>query len=172
MQHRAFSLMELMLVVVIVGAVYGVTLSGMKRYGEASMDLQLEDLAAFLSVGFPGEDVSLVCTDACQKCAVYIGAEAVQEVESFLDATVETYRFDHRYGTQKVSWPPIFDEDGRDETVCFRYDRYRDGTASELLVAYQGRVVHYPSYFGEPQLYASLQEAETVHESMTRKVYE
>lgn len=168
--HRGFTLVEMMLVVVIIGVVYGLVISGMKRYSEKAYDISLYNLPLFLAEQFSGRTVSLICTDACRSCGVYEDGKLVADVKGLLQDPVESYRFDHRYGVSEVRWSPLFDKDGQEEEVCFRFDTDGRGKNSELLVRSEKQVIAYGGYFGSVQRFESIEDAMDNQEELRQKV--
>ena len=166
MQRPAFTLIELMLVIVIIGVVYGLLISNMKRYSENSYDLSLVNLPEFLHKNYEKENVSFICTQLCESCGVYKDGQRIQEVDSFLDASLKAYRFDHRYGTSEMAWPSLFGENGNEEEVCFRYDHTKDSSTEPMLVSFANKVTAYLGMFAGTVRYDSIDEAVKAQEAL------
>lgn len=158
-----------MIVMLIIGVVYGLVINSMQRYSEKTLNLNLSSLPDFLKTNYPDQALSFICTNACQKCGVYIDSHLSQEVETFLDDSVKSYVFNHQYGLSELSWPSIFDEDGREEEVCFKYEQFEDESSAKMLVSHKGKLLSYPGYFGEIMHYSSLEEANNAFKNLLRK---
>ena len=172
MRKQGFTLLELLLVVVIVGLVYGFAVNGLKRYSEKTTELNLMTLPDLLDEHYDQNHVAVICTDRCKKCELYVDGKVVKEVEPFLDNKAEFYRFDPQLDTQELVWTPIYDEDGREKRVCFRYELFPDGSSSEMMVKYRKVVIDYLGFFGGVKRYASLEEAVDAKQELIRKVLE
>lgn len=156
---RGFTLIELMLVVLIIGLIYGIAVNSIQRSAEEPEAVTLETLTDFMQQHHKHNRLSLICTDRCSVCALYGDGEKLKEVPPFLDASARFYTFDYYLGSRELRWTPLYDEKGDEEEVCFRYDLYPDGSRSELMVAYAGAVVDFPGYFGKTARYPSLEAA-------------
>ena len=170
MKKRGFTLLELMLVVVIVGLVYGLSISGLKQRSEEPFSLTLMTLPQFLQGFHQRNSVAAVCTDRCMRCDLYVDGELLKPLEPFVDDSAAFYRFDLHLGTRDVVWTSLFDEEGREEEVCFRYDIRPDGSSEEMMVLYRGEVIDYPGYFGSATRFASLEEAIDSKRELIREV--
>jgi prepilin-type N-terminal cleavage/methylation domain-containing protein len=158
--RRAFTLIELMLVVLIIGLVYGLAINRIERSNDDAQKLTLENLVDFMQRQHHHNRLSLICTERCGRCMLFAdGKLAVESLPPFLDDAAESYRFDTYLGYERIEFAPIFDPDGREEEVCFRYDLLPGGGRSEMMVASRGRVVALPGPFGKTAVYDSLDSA-------------
>jgi prepilin-type N-terminal cleavage/methylation domain-containing protein len=97
---KAFSLIELMIVIVIVGVVYTLAITKLKSIKEDSLKPNLTNLKIYLS-SFSKEnvaDVRIFCFDDCSDCSIYVDGKKVKDIDGFLDSNVEVYRYDHLQG--------------------------------------------------------------------------
>lgn len=159
MQKKAFTLLELLLVVLIIGIVYGLAVNSIKQYGERTFVLSLETLPEYLK-GFHRQNrVTLLCTDACQECRVVVDGAEVKKVDPFIDGALRAYRFDAALGTRDIGFTPYYDEEDRESEVCFRFEIFPNGSSSEMIIELEEYVVDFPGYFGTPTRFDSLEEA-------------
>lgn len=170
MKKQGFTLIELMLVVMIVGLVYGLAVSGMKRYSDKAENLSLMTLPDFVEGYHQQNHVTVICIDRCRECTLYVDGKAVKELEPFVDEKAEYYRFDQRLLTRELTWLPLYREDGVEEEVCFRYDMYRNGSRSEMMIKYGKSVIDFPGYFGTTKRYASIEEAVDAKQALIEEV--
>lgn len=170
MEKRGFTLLELMLVVLIIGLIYGLSLSGLKQRSEEPYALTLETLPEYLKRFHHRNTVAAVCTDRCLTCDLYVDGEVVKSLDPFVDDSAAFYRFDLHLGTRDVVWTPLFDEGGREKEVCFRYDIRPDGSSEEMMVLYKNEVIDYPGYFAPAARFASLDDAIESKRSLIREV--
>ena len=162
MQKKAFTLLELLLVVVIIGVVYGLVISSMKKINNKEARLSFETLPSFLSTFHQQNNVSLVCIDNCRKCALYIDHEEVKEIKPFMkdQRRLNFWRFDANLGAQELRFRPMFDEDEREFDVCFRYEIFIDGSSSEMIVETKKRSYDYRGLIHSVDTYPSLHALE------------
>lgn len=154
---KAFTLIELLLVVVIIGIVYGLVINSIHHINDKEKSLGFDSLPSFLETLYQHNSVALVCVDDCKKCALYVDGEKGKEIDAFMreERLLRFWRFDANLGMQELSMTPIFDEDDREFDVCFRYEIFKDGSSTEMIIEtrtttydYRGRshkVVQFPS---------------------------
>ncbi len=149
MRKKAFTLIELLLVVVIIGVIYGLVINSMQRVNDQESSLDFASLPAFLQSMHRQNSVALVCTDNCKACALYIDNAKVKEVEPFMkdERKLAFWSFDANAGMQELRFTPIFDEDDREHDVCFRYEIFKDGSSSEMIVETEKQSYDYRGRF-------------------------
>lgn len=148
-----------MIVVVIMGVVYSLALGSFKRAKENPFTLSIKNFREYLYTFYQKNKVELICIDRCKVCAVYVDAEKVKELTPLFDDSARFYSFDPLLGTRELAFSSLFDKDGREEEVCFRYSIYPDGVSDEMMLEYKDRVYDQPSYFGKSVMYYSIEEA-------------
>ncbi|MGB5964818.1 MAG: type II secretion system protein [Sulfurimonadaceae bacterium] len=172
MQKKAFTLIELLLVVVIIGVIYGLVINSMQRINDKEASLSFETLPSFLETMYQRNSVSFVCIDNCKECAVYVDGKKVKEVDAFMEKerVLRFWRFDANLGTQELRFTPIFDEDDREFDVCFRYEIFKDGSSSEMIVETQKQSFDYRGLFHPVRRFSSLQDLEESRQNELQKV--
>jgi len=172
MQKKAFTLIELLLVVVIIGVVYGLVISSMKRINNKEENLNFQTLPAFLETMFQQNHVAFVCVDNCRKCALYIDGEKLRDVEPFMkdERTLRFWHYDTNLGTQELRFSSLFDEDEREFDVCFRYEIFEDGSSSEMIVETKKNSYDYHGLLNRVDTYDSLQELENSRQDELQEV--
>ena len=172
MKKKAFTLIELLLVVVIIGVIYGLVINSMQRINDKEANLGFENLPSFLESFYQQNHVSFTCIDNCKKCAVYVDGEKVKDVEPFMkeERVLRFWHFDANYGTQELRFTPIFNEDEREFDVCFNYEIFNDGSHSEMIVETQKQSYDYRGPFHKVDHFSSLQELEESHQDELQEV--
>lgn len=169
---KGFTLLELILVVVLMGIVYGSVINVFERYKEKAIDVTLMSLQKYMQDFSHNNHVSLVCIKQCGECLLFVDEKFTQNVTPFMDKDIQLYRYDKDIGVREFQALPYFTDDGQEEEVCFRYDIHPDGTRSEMIVKDKKDVYFFPSYFGSVQKYASIEMAIEQQAEMARKVAE
>jgi len=172
MGKKAFTLLELLLVVVIIGIVYGLVIGSMKRINDKEAHLGFETLPSFLEEFHHKNRVAFVCTDSCKSCAVYVDGKKVKEVDAFMaeERVLRFWRFDPDLGPQEIRFSPIFDEDDRESDVCFRYEIFEDGSRSEMIVETQKESYDYRGPFYPVTRHTSLAALEESRQKQIQEV--
>lgn len=151
-----------MIVIVIFGVVYTLAITKIKApMQKTAQKPTLLTLKSYL-LGFmqDGKRVSLVCDDACKECTIYRDEKKLSTVKSFVDASVESYRYDFFLGAMAL----------QKRESCFSFSVDRDGVSDQLFVVYKERVYDYMNYFEKPKAYDSLEDAVAAKEQMAEAV--
>ncbi|WP_345975703.1 prepilin-type N-terminal cleavage/methylation domain-containing protein [Sulfurimonas sp. HSL3-7] len=163
MQRRAFTLLELLLVVVIIGVIYGLVINSMQKINDKESALGFESLPSFVQTFHQRNHVALICTDNCKACALYVDGEKVKDdIDPFMEKerVLRFWSYNTNTGTQELRFTPIFDEDDREFDVCFKYEIFEDGSSSEMIIETQKHSYDYRGLLKPPARYSSLQALE------------
>lgn len=172
MRKKAFTLIELLLVVVIIGVIYGLVINSMQHINDKEASLSFETLPAFLQSVQQQNHVAFVCIDNCQECALYVDGVNVKKIEPFMkdERLLHFWHFDANLGSQELRFSPIFDEDGRDFDVCFKYEIFKDGSSTEMIVETQKQSYEYRGPFHPVGRFSSLQALEENRQAELQEV--
>ncbi len=159
---NAFTLFELMIVVMIIGIVYALVLGRLdpKQHIEIVKLDSLRD--AMLQKHKEGQRLDLILYDNCKKSALLLNGTYQEEIKIdlepklFQDITV--YKSDTFGHERKIDFLPVIIDD-RLEPVCFRYTVYPNGSASNYIVAQKENYYIFPPYFEDVNVTSSLEEA-------------
>ena len=171
MNRKAFTLFELMIVVILVGTVYALVLTNFntkKKVRIAKIENIKRSLFPFWS---KGKQVDLYLFDNCKKSALFIN-DTYQE-EFSLDIkkkefeNIEVYKTDYRGESKKVEYPPIMIEK-KLHKVCFKYTIFNNGSSSSYIIKKDKRYYIYYPYFQDVNISDNLSEAMDLY---THKMY-
>lgn len=170
---KAFSLIELMIVIVIIGVVYTLAVSKLQNIGLEKFNPSLVNLKEYL-LTYMKEDVrevKLLCLDDCETCRVYLdGVKQEEPIESFLDSSVEVYRYDFIQGAVRKKDTVFFNEEGRQENVCFSFKMNKNLISDQVIVVYKEKAYDYTRYFEPTKVYAHLEELLEAKERLVQEV--
>ncbi|MCJ7764735.1 MAG: prepilin-type N-terminal cleavage/methylation domain-containing protein [Thiovulaceae bacterium] len=171
MRKKAFTLLELLIVVVIIGVIYGLVINSMHKISNKEADLDFKSLPSFMRTLQHQNHVAFVCTDRCKACAVYVDGKKVKKAEPFMakERVLRFWRFDANLGAQELRFAPIYDADDREFDVCFRYDIFEDGSSSEMIIETQKESYDYRGLFHPVAAYASLASLQESRQEEIRK---
>ena len=158
---KAFSLIELLIVILIIGIVYTISVGNFEKVKDESKKLTLQNLKEYLQ-GLPHEkSAELLCLDDCSECKVLVDGEKFKELDDFLDKSVRSYRYDFSYGMVEVE---------KDDDVCFSYSVDKKGVGQQVIVEYKDLFYDFSTYLSPVGVYNSLQEATEVKELLSQEV--
>ncbi|MEN4045222.1 type II secretion system protein [Sulfurimonas sp. NWX367] len=168
---KAFTLIELMIVIVIMGVVYTLVIGSFKKLSEKSTNLSLKNLKEFLQSYPHKESAKFVCLDNCKNCFVLIdGKKQDIRIKNFLDESVQVYRYDFDLGAMQKENTGYFNQENIEENVCFSYEVDGDGVGDQVLVEYKNNVYDFTPYFEPPQVYSSVEEAVNAKQDLMTKI--
>lgn len=160
--RTAFTLFELLIVVVLIAIIYGVFIQRLQSVGNPEARITLQTLPQLLDTFPEGLRREVICTEPCKECRIYIDGEAVKGDAFALFAQSPVVWVKDRYGQMKEkNFLPLFDPDHGTKEVCFRYRRYRNGSGSSYIVQNgETSFVRFPAYLSAVETFSTLEAAE------------
>ena len=159
-----------MIVVVIMGVVYSLSVNSFSKLKEENKKVTLLNLKEHLLALANHKEAELLCLDDCSLCTIYVGKKKVQELEDFLDSSVELYRYEFNFGFTKIEPRVYFDKDDIEKDVCFSYRVDKQGVGDQVLVAYKDKYYDFTPYFETTQVYSSLSDAQSAKENKAQEL--
>jgi prepilin-type N-terminal cleavage/methylation domain-containing protein len=155
--NKGFSLLELLIVILIVSMVYvlgfrGLEVGETKPKALTPLNLKTNIISSEL---FRGEG-TLLCVNQCRSC--YFRSDISSPFEEYtspIDLTnIQAYSLD-RYD----ALVPI--EYGRyqDQKICLIMDFFKNGSSTQIILKNEEGSYFLPAFFGEPQRFATPEEA-------------
>ncbi len=173
-RRKAFSLIELMIVIMIMGVIYTLSVSGFQKIEEQEEALTLENLKDYL-MQFPHEkSVELMCLDNCTECNIYVDGEKVEELQGrfdgFLDSSVKVYRYEYNVGAVEVPQKIYFNKEGVEESICFSYSVDNKKVGDQVFIEYKGFVYDLAPYISPAKRYRTMDKAVEEREKLQQEV--
>lgn len=173
--RKAFSLIELLIVVIIIGVVYNLAVGSFEKITKPqSQKITLENLKGFLAKIEYEKQIRVLCLDDCRRCNLFIDGAVDEEFEKvfedFLDISVEIYRYDPLLGVVEYQQELYFDGNDVEQRVCFSYAMDRDKIGEQFLVKFKEKVYDFSTYTDDVILYNSLEEFIALKEKLYNKV--
>ncbi len=170
----AFSLIELLIVILIIGVVYTLAVSNIQSLKDDKVKPNLLNLKNYLTSLSYESSVKLMCLDKCNDCSIYIdeklNKEYSSEFDNFLDSSVKTYRYDFNLGMINLKNKIYFNLRDSEEEICFSYEVDKKGVGTQVIVEYKGYIYDFTQYFTDTMRYYSLNDVITVKEEQIQKV--
>lgn len=174
MKRNAFSLIELLIVVLIVGIVYTLAVTNFEQVKKGQIKPTLINLKTKLDSFNKTKTAQLICLDECKSCNIYIDgvldSNLSQEYEEFLDEEVKVYRYDQNFGLMELKNEVYFNTEGTDESVCFSLSVDKNGVSEQVIVEYKSKFYDFSPYFTNTQVYSSSSELREIKEHILQEV--
>ena len=167
---KAFTLVELLIVIVIIGAVYNLAISNFHKLSSKKTTLSLLNLREYLSSIPHAKSVKLLCLDECQECDIYVDGSKNRALKGFLDESVISYRYEVVYGFVEKEKEVFFDSDNREKNVCFSYEVDVKGVGDQVLVEFKDSFYDLSAYIEKTPVYSSIDEARQARENLNIEV--
>lgn len=160
MNKKAFSLIELMIVIVIIGVIYSLVVAKITLPAEKKLSPSLKTLKAYVA-SFIGEGnkATLVCTDSCKKCMVTRDGVKIMDIEPFFNPDIMLYRYDFFMGDIPLQ-----------QKNCFEFSMDRNGVSDQVIVVTEDKVYDYVPYFSSVEVYDSLEDLHDAREKLISEV--
>lgn len=167
---KAFTLLELIIVVLIIGVVYTLVIMNFHDQKAKAESLNLSNLQAHMRGLKYEESVKFVCMDDCSQCEMIVDGNKTEQYDGILDKTVKLYRFDQNRGLVTAKGDAYFNKNGVREDVCFSYSIDKKGIGDQILVAYKNKVYDFSDFINGTKIYDSLDEATDAKKQLIEEV--
>ncbi len=160
---KAFSLIELLIVILIIGIVYTLSIGNFNKVKDESYKLTFQGLKEYLQDIPHEKNVEFLCLDDCSVCDIYVDGEKFNEkdIEDFLDKSIRVYRYDFSLGMTELE---------KDNDICFSYVIDRKGVGEQVLVEFKDKVYDFSTYLSSVPVYNSIGEATDAKEKLIQEV--
>jgi len=155
--RKAFSLMELLIVILIISIVYFLGFSSIEKRENTAQALTPLNLKSSIqkSALFQGMG-TFICIDNCKSC--YLRRDVNSPFEAYENAIdlkgLESYTLDSRDALLEMEYGRY-----QDEAICLVLHFYANGSSTQLILKQEDDIYFLPAFFDVPQKVASLDEA-------------
>lgn len=155
--RKGFSLIELLIVILLVSMVYflgfeGLEMGKKKPKALTPLNLKYNILSSEL---FSGQ-ATLLCVDQCRSC--YLRADVSSGFEAYespIDLkNTEAYTIDKYDALTRIEYGRY-----QDKKICLIMDFYKNGSSTQIILKNDKGAYFLPAFFGEPQAFASPEDA-------------
>lgn len=142
--RRAFTLIELIIVIAIMGMVASLVSSRLSNLeNDNSVVLTTETLKNYLSALHSTHRLDLLCYENCTQCDLWEGDKKIRTALLLENKTpITPHRF-NRYGHLIPADPAIRQDSGRMKSGCFAFSLYPDGRTTPLILESEGHFIAY-----------------------------
>jgi prepilin-type N-terminal cleavage/methylation domain-containing protein len=136
LNSKAFTLFELLIVVLLIAILYGVFVHKLSRPKQADLDkLTLTNMKSFLS-DLPFKNrAEVICLEPCKECFVYLdGKKTILEPVQLFKSTPKVYFPDNFGQVRTISFLPILDKNSAINDVCFKFSLFSNKSSSHFVI--------------------------------------
>lgn len=173
LKRDAFSLIELLIVVVIMGVVYSLAIGKFKNMEDGKIEVTLKNLKEHLNRYPHKKRVELLCLDDCSNCDIFVdGKKLTKEnsLDDFIDDSIAVYKYDFNLGLTEIKKRVYFNSQNVEEDVCFSFSVDNKGVGDQVLVEFKNSVYDFSTYYASTPVYNSIQEAINEKEALMQEV--
>jgi prepilin-type N-terminal cleavage/methylation domain-containing protein len=153
--QNAFSLLELMIVILIVSLSYLLVFSYMQKVEQKPKALTPLTLKSTLvQSGYLKGGGELFCLDKCQKCYLFQNNKTTEYEEKLDLGDLKIYMLGQGDNPVQVEFGRY-----RDHPVCLRFKLHSNGSSSEMIIEQNGKFFYLPASFGDAAAVKSIEEA-------------
>ncbi len=161
MNKKAFTLIELIVVIVIIGIVYAVVLNNFKSEQNITPSNFANLKDKFLPFYKRGDLLEFYVYDDCSKSAIIINNELQDKkvdlnIKAFKD--IQVYKTDKFADPKKVEFAPV-KIDNRIYDVCFKFSIFPNSSSSSYIVHFWDKYYILYPYMIETKIVSNLKEA-------------
>jgi prepilin-type N-terminal cleavage/methylation domain-containing protein len=156
-QRKAFSLMELLIVIFIISLVYYLGFSGVelgKQKPKALTPMNLKE--TITKSNLFSSHATLLCVNKCKKCYMRKNiSSSFEAYENKIDlSNVKAYTLDAEDSLMKIEY-----ERYNDQKICLVMDFYANGSSTQIILEDEENAYFLPAYFGKAKKFDSPEDA-------------
>ena len=160
--RRGFTLFELLIVVLLIGIIYGIFVHKLTRTGkmEIKKGATLRNLPQSLDATHPETVSELVCIEPCERCFVYRDGKQIQQIDvDWFDESPVVYEKDKFGQFKEKHFLPLLGKNDELLDTCFRYRRYNNKSGSEYIVQVANNYYVFDAYMYPVRVYEAFEDA-------------
>jgi len=155
--HKAFTLIELLIVILIVSLVYYFGFSGFEITKSKPKALTPLNLTSTIprTEAFGGH-ATLLCVDKCKSCYLRKDISArFQPYNNTIDlAGTVAYTIDKDDHLEAIEYGRF-----HDKPICLVMDFYDNGSTTQIILKQHNKAYFLPAFFGKPKAFETLEDA-------------
>jgi len=143
------------------GVVYTLAINNFQNIKKDKINISLKNIKRYLQNIKHKNSVELLCLNKCSTCRVYVDGklyEDANDLNGFLDDSVEVYKYDFSLGFVAQSKKVYFNKQDVEKDVCFSLTLDKKGVSDQIVVVFKEKVYDFTSYLENVGVYDSLEE--------------
>jgi len=156
LNKKAFSLIELLLVIILIGLTYSIVLS--KHNDKKTLTVnKLENLKTILTSTKNNSTLQFTVYDNCKKILTDSKNKEINiDIKEFQNISV--YRTDKNQNLVKITFTPLI-QNNKTYDVCFNFNVYKNGSNSSYIIKQNEKYIVFTSFFKSPLVTQDKNEA-------------
>ncbi len=166
MARGAFSLLELLIVIMIVSLSYMMVFSSMQKSAKepkALTPLTLKN--TLLESNSTSGDREFFCVDDSKSCFWYQNGDVMEYEGKIALENIKVYKIDNQDNSYKIDFGRY-----RDHKISIRFNIYHNGSSSQMIIEQKHRFYYLPTFFGKAIETKSLEAAVALWVEPTRAI--
>jgi len=153
-ERRAFSLLELLIVIMIISISYMLVFSSMQKASTEPKSLTPLNLRlSLLDSNITGER-EFLCINNSQQCFIYQYNEMIPYKYKVSLQDIKVYKVNSEENAYQVDYGRF-----KDKKISLRFDIYANGSSTQMIIEQNKKFFYIPTFFGKTQVVSSLDEA-------------
>lgn len=155
MQRSAFSLLELLIVILIISFAYLLVFTSMREKSDKPKTLEVANLrATLLNKELHYRNGEFFCIEKSQNCYLYKNGTTTRYKGKIALSALEVYFVDSEGGLSEFEFGRY-----QGDRISLRFKTYKNGSSSEMIIKNKTGIYYLPAFFGKTQRVNSLEKA-------------
>ena len=134
LRNRAFTLFELIIVVILIGLIYGVFVNKLSTRSTQKSEISLKEVREFLNDFAFKQSVQIVCENDSQECSIYIDDKKTEQTIKLFKSKPVVYTLDETGRPKIIKFSPVFEKEGKIKDVFFKFKIFKNGSGDSYIV--------------------------------------
>lgn len=168
LNSKGFTLFELLIVIILIGLIYGLFVSSLHNKEIKSDAISLLSMKKTLSQQTFKNKSEIICLEPCKECFIYNDNEK-SEVKPFslFKTPPKVYKKDYYGRLEQREFLPLFTKEDLQQDICFRFSLFNNGSSSHYIVEADEKFYVFPAYMNDINETATLSDAEKLFDTTT-----
>lgn len=159
LNNKAFTLFELIIVVLLISIVYGVFVHKLSTQKQEDKPVSIENLRSWLG-GFSFEkNAKIVCFKENLGCVLFLDANMQEGEFKLFEDEIAVYELDETGRPKIISFDPYFNQNGKPQDVFFEFSLRKNGSGSSFIIDREGVFYVFQAISKTPQIFQTFEGA-------------
>ena len=166
LNSKGFTLFELLIVIILIGLIYGLFVSSLQNKELKSDAITLLSMKKTLLNQPFKKKSEIICLEPCKECFIYNdGEKAELKPFSLFKAPPKVYKKDYYGRLEQQQFLPLFNKENVQQDVCFRFSVFNNKSSSSYILETDKDFYIFPAYMRDANKTKTLEEAEKLFDN-------